>query len=524
MKLNNIFYLSKLNLKRNKKRTIRTIMGLSIGLILMILSIFLIFAFRFGFLGYLENNKLFNSINFKWGYDSGITEEKMDEYKKFKGITSSITYREFEFSGRNNNDDLNIKIVIDNITYGTLKVTMSAVDKIEDEDINQYSYEVYNKPFIISGTSNVGEGEILISTGMLNFTNETVEGIVGKKISIKVPKAAAYYHDEDGNIYLESSNDLEYLLKDFKVVGVYNQLFKTPITKKYSSDDTINYETFESKGNNYNKIMPYGNNFIVNEKSILDFNYDIQNEQVTHISNTGGTLISYNKKYISEYNPKYYQEETIKNHKVNIAGRVFGKTYYTRLFFENFNYSYQAYETLKPKDAQDNGKTWFISDIAINTDYTEYATYNRVITNISRILPFVSIFILIIVILNIFKIISYNVHSNNNYIGFMKASGLKNKEVLKLYLTEYSIYSSISIIISFIVSIVISLITTIIINNNFITSRTLGEYVDTINIKFGYYFLSFSIVVIALALISYIYTRFITYRVVNDKITVLLEK
>ena len=532
MKIGNAFYLAKLNIKRNKHRTIRTVLGLSIGLILLISALFMIFAFRYGFLGYLENNRIFNSFNLRYGYNSKLTLEDIDEIKKYDGITSTINYRLFGFSKLNYNKiEYDVEIIIDDKTYDALEITMSAVDKIVDDEINQYSYEINNKPFIISGTSNVGEGEILISTGMLNYTNETAEEIVGKNISIKIPLTPNYYHDENGNVYLhEFKGEMKYLLKDFKVVGVYNQLLKTSKNANMSTDDETTYYGFENSGNLYNKMLPYGDNFIVNEKSLLDFNYEIEKviveKNIPNVSDPVKTTLYH---YVSEFNPEYYQEEAIKNHKVNIAGKVFEKTYYTRVYFKNFDYSSRAYESIKDKYLNDENievavNKWGITDIAINDDFVEFIVYHRIISNISYFLLFISIIIMFISILNIFNTIGYNIHKNEGYIGFMKALGLKNIDVFKVYISEFFIYLILSFIIAFIISISYSISMTIIVNGNFITSRTLGEFVNSKNINFGYYFLSFGIVILILGLISYMYTRIITRRVVKNKITTLLKK
>lgn len=517
MKINQCVYLASLNIKRNKNRTIRTVIGLSIGLSMIILSLFLILSFRNGLLGYLENNRLFNSINVRYGYNSKLTEDDVEALKKLDGITSTISYRQFTINNKINDG---IDIIIGDNTYNISEITMNSVDKITDDEINQYSYEVNNEPFIKYGTSNVNEGEILISNKILNITNhitnETPESIVGKNISILVPK-------------VDNRKEKEYLLKDFKIVGVYNQLNKTKVVNNIRiDDDNTSYLGFEELYNNYEKVLPYGDNFIVNKKSLLEINYitkENKKDIINPITNEISTITNYYD--VPEYEYDYYQEEAINNKKVDIAGRS-DFFYYTRIYFENFDYALRAYENIKTNYNNEmninSTNKWNIYDVSLNEDFVEFIVYHRVISNISYFILFISIIITFISLLNIFNTIGYNVHKNESQIGFMKALGLKDKEVFKTYVAEFFIYLFISFIISFFITLIISIITTILINDNFITTRSYVSFVDTKNINIGYYFLSFFIVLLIIGLISYVYTRIITKNVVNNKITVLIKK
>ena len=531
MKIRNSFYLAFLNIKRNLNRTIRTIIGLVVGISLITLSIFFTMSFRYGLLGYLEENRLFNSFNYRYGgaiskANNGLNEDDIEKLKSYDGITSTISYKLF---GCLSYKDKYCELIVDNITYDSFTtLTGSAVDKIDENEVNQYSLEYCNEKFIKAGTSTINQGEILLSSNILNRINKTADEIIGKTISIKAPYSdTIYYYDENNNeCSYVINNEMKYLIKDFKVVGVYNYF------KKRNKNNTISISSGNNKNNNFEdeRILPYSVDCIVSDDAIQKCNYTIIKEERI----ISDYIINYENKYVLDKSPVYYEEDALANHKIfNLKNLDYYS--YLRVFFKNYDYSSRAYEDiysnyLDPEkiiyEIENSGIMAYTKnlDIAINEDFVEFSIYHRVISNISLFLLIISVIILFISIINVFNIIGYNVHKNEANIGFMKAIGLKNKDINKIYLFEFIIYLIISIIISFIITLSLSIVGTNIINTNFKTTRSFAQFTSTNTINIGYYFLSFAIVIIILGIISYIYTLIVTRKVEKSDITYLLKK
>ena len=196
MRYKDYFYLTSLELKRNKKRTIKIISGISIGMTFLIFTLFLIFVTYFTSMSVADDNKALNSITFS--INNGNTELK-SQYEGLDGIESIQRYGSVELGYRG------VEIVIDDKSLINYQMVHGmAVDNINPSFVNYVEPE-----FLVYGKLSINEKEIMISNEYLKNYDMSPYDVVGKKIYIRTPlstyKYGNYYYEneEEKNVYLE---------------------------------------------------------------------------------------------------------------------------------------------------------------------------------------------------------------------------------------------------------------------------------------------------------------------------------
>lgn len=491
-------YLANLNLKRNKKRTIRIIGGLSVGISLLIISLYVFFSIYFGLINYVNNDRFVNSVSVDY-----TNNENRNIFENLDGIINKCNYGIINSPG--------LEFDIDGKKYENAVASLGfSVDELCVNEVENYFEYRYNeiirnnryntitteKKFLLAGSSDINDGEILISKFILDSIKVDYKEVINKKISFKIAKNNInnHFYYNDGSETKESvfDEDYFYVLKDFTIKGIYNS--------------NCSY-------------YPYSGNYIINSKSIYKPKLIKTENHVDQTISQYDKLLFFQNGKNSSYNYYYdndlnYYENIVNNDKKMLA--IEGLTYggdllYERLFFNDFRNTINAYYKLKNLYSNDGVINYQFNSIS------DLMNYKNIVDTIIIFFGIISLFIIVISIFGVFSVINYDIEKKKNYIGMLKALGLKNNGVFKLYFSEFSLYVFKSMIISIVLSLIISLAFI------FITNFGVLKYMG-FTISFWYYFLALGIVILFFILISYLYTYIVTKHYVKGKITNLLKE
>jgi len=483
------YYLSKLNLKRNKTRTRISISILTIGLLLSSLALFTIMAFYFGSLG-LDYDTNFNSINISHDFEILENEYSMtdyqNEYNRLGGINNIVNCSIISIRSSSTNP---VYIYYDNnaISSDMKNINVYSVNNFDAKYIEDYANNNTKKPFLISGKNTINKNEIMLSKNFL-ILNGLSEDILGKEISIR-----SYYHNITGTYYKDGNDLVEDTFSgyydfftDYKVVGIFNS--------QYKRENGVSVP-----------MGPYGADILLSSESVYWANINIShNEKFLDFKFVFDKPIekiieeAKNKNLVFSSNPMNSSEDI--------------------LYFKSFNYTNNAYNILKTRMTTDK----FSKVVSVDPIFDGYASYHAIVNSIMKFLSVIGVLILIVAILNIFNAMKYDISTKSRNIGILKTVGFKDKNILKLKLFEFYNYLFTSMVVSFFVGLVLSIILTIFMNN-MLNYEAIGFDVKA-KMDFWYYFIAYFAVLLLIFIVSYIYILIITKKIVKNKPITLLKK
>lgn len=458
MKLKDHVRLSKISLKAKKKTTKATVRGISFGLILLLPLLFLVSAF------YIDLNQEVNKESGIRVFDIPVIETKTEDtyldsilvsdIKKIndlEGVSNIIEYNQYylyAYSNEKSEDfvtHLSIRVGEDVIPLNKHLVEekgekspfigLSVLNDENTKDIFLKSdYDVLNgnSPLVSGSTfSSKSKQEIMLSSNLVNMYNFSEE-IVGKTISlsqilVKTDSITINKTDVSGN-ELDNYGGLEInLFKDFKVVGIYDSaIYQTGIRHKTHS--------FNYSNNDF-----YGTDFWITNKSInntyLPELVKIQNED------NDTTAFYY------ESNPISLAKNAID---LGYAFLPFGfgailkmhdgiKAAYCLVEFDSYanaNKAVSIINSLIEDSGLLNSESISINENYMVETFASYRLFYNIFTYVCIALAIFGGIIFFATLLNLYNTIHYAVQSKKNYIGMLRAIGMKNKEVLRLYLME----------------------------------------------------------------------------------------
>lgn len=495
MKNRDFLYLALLNSKRHIGSVLRTTFALITSLTFSTLLLFFVFAFYFGTLSNLDNSMEFNHLSFpisKWS--NGIYSDIYldDEFLSNVDGVNYITYsnsRKFNSIEKEKIDEnplLEERLIDVEINgnkypyYEKLEGTLLS-SKMDINFLNSYSNEYNNKDFLIAGREIKDTNEIMLSKYFLRNIGVTNYGdILNKNITVYERKSNII---KDYTLCeINNSNKTEInkaiCICNMTIVGIYNEFYRT------------NKMGF-GQINVVKKYGPYGKDFIVDSNSVKKIeSYNISDKEIV-----------FDKNESSFYDIKY--EESSNSDYSTVVD----------MYFDNFNHSSKFYKYMLNEFGNIH---YSVADRIKTADfYTQYMQFHNTITSITIFLGIISFVVFIIALLNVFEIMGYIAIKKKQNIGMMKILGLKNKDIMKLVLSEFSIIMVISSIISFMISFLVSLIFTLTTNKSFryeSLDYDIGAYIN-----FGYYFLAFASVFIVISSLAFISSYILTRKLVKEQ-------
>ncbi len=468
MKIKDYFRLSRISLKSRKKSTRSTVRGISFGLILLMPLIFLVIAFYIDLDQRVNADvavRVFNVSYTQDRTDSKYIESVYDEYREdivsIEGVVSTFRYNYFTLLNTdtivsddgshytdfftsvkigNNSFELNYQDHNSNFNRNSEeKIGFTVIYQDNETIFNNYDYEVLNgENPVLYGTvfTENSSKEIMLSSEFLEQYNLNGEDIIGKEISIfyelirtsNISSSLSSIETESLNIYEEMPVNI---LSNFKVVGIFN-------SKIYNSPARM-----ESCGltDGYNNLFnePY---FWITSKSVFNSN----NED--HFPNL--------KTLNDEYNTKFYYYDktpiTMAN-EAKLNGCIFLPfgfgasqdinanstiSYYELIEFNTFSNANKAINII---DGLYKKSTSAVEDVYVNSNYQNetfinYNIFYEIFTYICIVLAMFGGIIFFATLLNLYNTIHYSVQSRRNYIGMMRAIGMKSRNVISLFFTE----------------------------------------------------------------------------------------
>lgn len=493
--------------KVNKKQSRNTIIGLSISIILSIISLFAIISFYFGVIHSANESPCVSTINLHYSdYDSGNIENRyLNQINENKLIDNYIIYSEYEIlfkkdihsfsnveyyyptiyiDGNEISNDFNINNNRNSdaiIAYDNLN-SKSYILKSEDDYLSKSNF----KKSIIAGTLfEENDNEIIVSNLFLEMLNILdPSSVIGKKISYRLPLS-----NEVNTIHpdTESTSESIYLFKDYIIKGVFNfEIYNCPsrvMETDYFGNDKYKSPMFWVKKTSIIDT--------VNTSYSEDYEYDYTSDPIlvlNEAANDGKIAIPFGFNTTGHSN---YE----KRNKVELVS------------FDNIINSYKFIQSLKSY-IKDFEKPYAYQ---LNYNLDAFFVFYPFFKYISLILLASGIIFMIIAILNIYWMIQYTIKKNIYFLGLMKAIGANNKDINRLYLLRiYSQYIKAiitSLLISFIGCLVMTITLNIILNS--------GDFEGSIkyNISFWFYPLVFIFVVLIIGLFLLIVSKMLSKKI-----------
>ena len=496
MRFKDYIYLSRLNIKRNKKRSRRTILSLVIGLTFSILTLYVLIGFNLSALSHLDNDAKFNTFLMHYAGENApadaskyyIPVKDRNKIRQMDGIDTVIPFNyviEIDTVDKRlveNNWSLESQLA--RVKYDGKEEYIYddggiyAINDLDLDYFNNYSMYYYEKPFLEFGRKAEKSGEIMVSKEFLTISKISIDEAIGKKISISTYSRlyGAYnkYYDNNGQEIDSLRIDI---VNNMTIVGVYNSFYKG--------------------------VYPLSGFGIITEDSLYYPKQHVESE----------------KKAIATYNKIFFDEDlrNMSDSNGKVVRLHYGDdTYSDYIFFKNYKYSHLAYENIA-KEYSDN----IASCISKDRTYIPYIEFHKTIDNITIFISVISLIILVISLLNCFEIIGYNIIKKQKNLGMMKALGMSDKGILKMHITEFSLLMFKSTILSLIFSFIPAIILTIY-GNKSINYEAIGFDVG-FHINIIYYFVSLLLVVGIMYLLIYLYLIIVTRKLVKNKAITILK-
>ncbi len=459
MKVKDYMRLGKISLKARKKSTRGTVRGISFGLILLMPLFFLVLAFYIGLNSSVNKEpsiRIFNidyysrvSDSEGWNINYGVLSSDMSAVKSIKGVDGYIDYNNYSFdlSYKNDTPDGNIFYYsIDGSEYSYLKKP----SKIENEEENnrykksdnngidikvidtknsntiflEADYDNNVNP-LVSGNkfSDDPKNEIMVSSKFL-ADNNLNESVVGKTLSVKYEINSSKNNNtttsESKQQSLVVSGAEVPLFKDYKIVGV----FDSSILKTRKSNDNeyfwMSSESFLDSSNQstFPRIVT-----IADENSNYSRSYYFyQDSKIVKLAN------SYVEQGSAFFPLGLLNENSIKETYVNSE----------YLSFESYGKASNAVDRIKELFKKVvNRDNYEVSEIQFSNEaFFMYRIFYTVFMYLSFALGIFGGVIFFATLLNLYNTINFSVQIRKNYLGLLRAVGMRDNDITKMYFFE----------------------------------------------------------------------------------------
>jgi len=452
MKMKDYRRLARISLKSRKKSTRTTVRGISFGLILLMPLLFIVIAF------YIDLNQEVNKESGIRAFDIPVIEEAIEstfpstildsdktKLSEIEGVINNIEYQQYNFkSCEIFSSDSGEKAIYMSVKIGDREFLLDKMMANNSNDPNkdnrayytgitaynlsssssiflQSDYDVTNSSPMVGGEtfSENSKGEIMLSSKFVELYN--LEDVVGKYITISTLLnfngncTTNKYQCEHESLLTYNGFNVT-VLKDYKIVGVFNgDIYNTAIRTKmeesyfWVTTDSINRE------NMANPIYIEGSPYYYYEKSPFEYTKDSTNGGYLFIPlgfgvdyNTNYSNTLYTSKYIIEFDS-----------------------------YSNANNAVNYVNSLIEKSTTSTEYTDVDTHYMVGT-FSDYRLFYNIFTYICIAFAIFGGIVFFATLLNLYNTIHYSVQSRKNYIGMLRAIGMKGKEVLTLYFVEIS--------------------------------------------------------------------------------------
>ena len=473
MKYKDYKRLSKISLKARKKTTRSTVRGISFGLILLMPLLFIVIAFHLDLNEEVNKDASIRVFNIAYANevsnDSNLIDFIKEEYSEqvydIEGVENVIKYNQYTFSngkdmwdGQGNNYKISpFTITLDGKTFtldyhikSSTEINRNEVGiKVIDTDIGNDIFikadkDLTNGKPIMAGNSfsNNSAKEIMVSSNFLTQHNLTINDVINKTITITYELQNTGNATDSKTSNAGSSDSLyEYsglpvvILKDYKIVGVFDStIYKSTArlnTQREYYQENSKYETYFwiTRDSVYNSV----------DASYLPEYIKIEKE------NDG--YIYYESKYYYNDTPLNLSKNARNEEKVFIPlgmGATEGtdsnsvSLYKTLIEFESYGAANSAIGTIEALYEAGAGD---IEDPYITTSYApdtfnNYRMFYNAFTYVCIVLAIFGGVVFFATLLNLYNTIHYSVQSRRNYLGMIRAIGMRGLDVIKMYFVE----------------------------------------------------------------------------------------
>ncbi len=439
MKSKDIKYLAKSKFCENKKANKNAIAGLSVGLVLLLPILLVLFGVNISIQNKINNSpsSLFGETSFS-DYREVIRDNegnnKSNELENqvinniFKNENlSSILYmsEQLPFCYSDNiaiiqvGEDSPINIPISDIEENSNYYSIIDVDKSD----NYFPASIKNDLFIKGfdkGFTNKGKKQVVITESYLNKLNLTAKDVYGKTLSLFVQK-------ETHNIYGYDSYNLSgYICKNYEVVGI----IKNEISEMFSVKNTWVDNNFMGAD-----LFFTSENVYLDGKGVLKPTYKKEisenNTKTKYFYENLSDKDIFNEEFMMLGLGNYIDSDN------NYNNTLFG----TRIYFEakEFNQLRKEYKFVY------NNIALLIPDnttprVVMTSIYETYLNLNSFSMIVSLVLFVIGSIVFLCALINLFCNIKHNVNRNKQYLATMLSMGATNNCILRLY---YSIITRI---------------------------------------------------------------------------------
>ena len=464
MKRKDYVRLSKISLKSRKKTTRATVRGISFGMILLMPLLFIVIAFH------VDLNNVVNEYayirTFTINYNNEKTEEEYVDsmYKGYsekiyelEDVENIVKYNQYLFNNEtyDSNNELSprMSFVIDNVKKDMdyyFENPRKIKNGYETEGLYVIDTSVGNNIFLNSDVETLGgespiikgssfskrnsKGEIIVSSNFIKHYDLS-SNIVGETITLNYTmtrvssKAPTYSKDTISGEFYKYEDMPVTILRNFEIVGIY---------------DSDIYNSEIRKGSDYN-YHQYENYFWITTDSLYD------NQDNCYLPETLSVLEqSGNDSYPRTvfYYPQDVNDMANNANSKNMAFIPLGLgadhdsydnfAYTTIVEFKSYKAATEAKQEIEELYKKSSNS---IEDINTTTQYMtdtfeNYSMFYTIFTYITIVLAIFGGIIFFATLLNLYNTVHYSVQSRRNYLGMIRAIGMKGQDVRKLYLIE----------------------------------------------------------------------------------------
>lgn len=466
--------LSKISLKARKKTTRSTVRGISFGLILLLPLLFIVIAFHLDLNKEVNKDASLRVFNISYvdektedSYVRDMLKDYSEAMFELEGVENVIKYNQYTFDNvkyaydyENNQYSYSSRfsITIDGKTFSA----DYGLDNLQEYKSNSNNIglqvidtSVGNSIFIKSDSEVIGgknplvagnvfssnsAQEIMVSSNFLTQNNLTVEEVLNKNITIN------YLITDGGNItdnknsasnqaYQAYSNLPITVLKDYKIIGVFDSdiynsgvRYATTGQNRYSMEEKV-YETYFwlTTDSMYNTM---GQTYL---PEYVKIEYEDSN--------------GYQGLYYYSDNPVNMAKNARTTNSVFLPlgmGVSEGENYGDKAVFNSLvefkDYSH-ANNAVNLVNSYYEKSSTSVEDISVTTEYMQstfvnYRMFYNIFTYLCIVLAIFGGIVFFATLLNLYNTIHYSVQSRRNYLGMIRAIGMKGKDVTKLYFVE----------------------------------------------------------------------------------------
>ncbi|MBR6072110.1 MAG: hypothetical protein IKP77_04675 [Acholeplasmatales bacterium] len=456
MKFNDYRRLAGISLKSRKKTTKTTVRGISFGLILIMPVLFIFMAFYIGLNQEVDKDK--NLRTFNIGFSSNVTDQsnasfvstkEFDNVLSINGVDEYVKYQKYIITSKNSSGEkkLNINVKYDGKEYNDIFMAENKINSYSDVSSSFIFYDVENsknKNILLSNDNNAilagkafnenTKGEIMISSRLAEILNKNYDELIGKNISLDIGLMNGYslttsktQRTEENEFNLYNGVYLP-MFSNYKIIGVFNS--------------EINNQTYRmNRSNPQDELIWFTYGSLYNDKDEANMGMPVSIED-----DNGYYQTCY---YYPSTNLASYSETATENGYVFLPvgagidmesmsyGNLYYKEYGLYLSFDSFSSANNATSIIDNyiKNTSTNEEKY------LNTSYQSemfymYQIFYKVFMYLCIALAIFGGVIFFATLLNLYNTIEYSVQTRKNYLGLLRAIGMKNNSITKLYFVE----------------------------------------------------------------------------------------